>query len=334
MGTVTANPTPRSRPAGGGGGGTVVGPASSVDGHLALFDGTGGDLLKDGGALGVYLGAMSWATLQTSAYANGSVELAALPADASVFVTDWGVAMTPNQARTFWTCAHPITLDQFSSAAAGTDVVYTANGSSASAVASASGGAATRVTHTGHGLTSANNGVSVYVSAGTGWTPGLYPMTYVDANTYDLAVPWDASFGAPTVRAANGSTLRTLLRSVTIPAGLMQARSALESSSAWQMTSSANEKNVTALFSGAIVLQLFPSSVSSYFEAGRITRNRALKNAQIGPQHNLSPSNGGSPRFHSIDTELAQTFEYHADLRVVNEYMRLAGATLLLHIGQ
>lgn len=36
----------------GGGSGDVVGPASSVDSHVALFDGTTGKLLKDGGALG------------------------------------------------------------------------------------------------------------------------------------------------------------------------------------------------------------------------------------------------------------------------------------------
>ena len=38
--------------AGGGGSGDVVGPASSTNDHVALFDGTTGKLLKDGGALG------------------------------------------------------------------------------------------------------------------------------------------------------------------------------------------------------------------------------------------------------------------------------------------
>jgi hypothetical protein len=36
---------------GGGGGGDVVGPSSAVDGHLAVFDGTTGKLIKDGGAV-------------------------------------------------------------------------------------------------------------------------------------------------------------------------------------------------------------------------------------------------------------------------------------------
>src|SRR5438132_14388264 len=37
---------------GGGGSGDVVGPSSATDGHLAVFDGTDGKLLKDGGASG------------------------------------------------------------------------------------------------------------------------------------------------------------------------------------------------------------------------------------------------------------------------------------------
>jgi hypothetical protein len=38
-------------PAGGAGAGNVVGPASAVDNHLAVFDGTTGKLIKDGGAI-------------------------------------------------------------------------------------------------------------------------------------------------------------------------------------------------------------------------------------------------------------------------------------------
>lgn len=38
--------------AGGGGSGNVIGPASAIDGHLAVFDGITGKILKDGGAPG------------------------------------------------------------------------------------------------------------------------------------------------------------------------------------------------------------------------------------------------------------------------------------------
>jgi len=39
-------------PTGGSGGGDVTGPSSATDGHLAVFDGTSGKIIKDGGAVG------------------------------------------------------------------------------------------------------------------------------------------------------------------------------------------------------------------------------------------------------------------------------------------
>ena len=53
---------------GGGGSGDVVGPASSTDGHVALFDGTTGKLLKDGGAPNTYTGTAGSITLTGSAF--------------------------------------------------------------------------------------------------------------------------------------------------------------------------------------------------------------------------------------------------------------------------
>ena len=54
--------------AGGGGTGDVVGPASSVDGNLAVFDGVTGKLLKDGGAPNTYTGTAGSITLTGSAF--------------------------------------------------------------------------------------------------------------------------------------------------------------------------------------------------------------------------------------------------------------------------
>lgn len=325
----TGYPVARSRGVGGGVG-DVVGPASSVDGSLVLFDGATGKLLKSGGAPGVYLGAMSWATLQASAYANGSVGLAALPSDASVFITNWGIVMVPNAAKTFWT-APPFLLDSFGSGATGTDVMYAASGTSASATASSDSGTTTTVTHTGHGLTSTNNGVRLWVTGGTGWTIGGYPFTYIDANTYKLAVAYQAN--VPTIRVATGSSLQTVLRSVSIPAGLMQANSALESPTSWELTSSANTKNCTTLLGGSTIMSLLPASIGGYFESGRVTQNRGVKNAQITPQANLAIG-GGTPRLLYVDTAPGTTFDYAADLRSPNEFMRLASSALIVRIGQ
>ena len=285
-----------------------------------------------GRAASTYLGRMTWAELQASAYANGSVGLAALDADASVFITDWRVVMVPNSSKTFWTASSAVVLAAFGSPALGNDVVYTANGTTCTAVASASAGAATRLTITGHGLTSANNGVSVYIASGTNWTAGLYAMTYVDANTIDVAAPWNASYGNPTVRSVTGSDLQTVLRTVDIPAGLMQAHSSIEISSTWQMTSSTNSRHLTIMFGGALLLQLTSVSQSGFFDRREI-RNRGVKNAQIEQKHDTAGYYGGTPRLLAIDTALAQQLTFVADLKVVNEFIRIAGYTVSLVIG-
>lgn len=285
-----------------------------------------------GRANSTYLDRMTWAELQASAYANGSVGLAALDADASVFVTDWRVTMVPNSGKTFWTSSSAVILAAFGSPALGNDVVYTANGTTCTAVASASAGAATRLTIVGHGLTSANNGVSVYVASGTNWTAGLYAMTYVDADNIDIAAPWNASYGNPVVRSVTGSGLQTTLRTVDIPAGLMQAHSSIEISSTWEMTSSANNRYLTILFGGASVLQLTSANQPGFFDR-REFRNRGAKNSQISQTLGISGYFGGTPRASTVDTSSAQQLTFVGDLRIVNEFIRIAGYTVSLVIG-
>ena len=285
-----------------------------------------------GRASSTYLDRMTWAELQASAYANGSVGLSGLGADASVYVTDWRVTMVPNSSKTFWTSSSPIIIAAFGSPALGNDVVYTANGTTCTAVASASAGAATRLTITGHGLTSANNGVSVYVASGTNWTAGLYAMTYVDADNIDIAAPWNASYGNPVVRSVTGSGLQTVLRTVDIPAGLMQAHSSIEISSAWEMTSSANSRYLTINLGSAMLLQLTSTNQSGFFDRREI-RNRGAKNSQISQTHSTAGYFGGPPRANSINTALAQQLTFVGDLRTVNEFIRIAGYTVSLVIG-
>lgn len=72
---------------GGGGGGTgdVVGPASSTDSHVALFDGITGKLLKDGGALGTaaFSATGAFATAAQGATADSAVQ----PGDLATIAT-------------------------------------------------------------------------------------------------------------------------------------------------------------------------------------------------------------------------------------------------------
>lgn len=88
---------------GGGGGGTgnVVGPAAgAIDGHLAVFDGPTGKLVKDGGAVpsgggGAAVIASGTAVLGTAAIASGALATAVTVAAAGVLATDT-IIWTPN----------------------------------------------------------------------------------------------------------------------------------------------------------------------------------------------------------------------------------------------
>ena len=89
-------------------------------------------------------------------------------------------------------------------------IKVTAPAVQASAVASNGGNL--QVTATAHGMTGGTVvGSSVYVSAGTGWTAGLYSILSVDSvNTYTLNVA-RGTLGVPTVALANGTDELTLL---------------------------------------------------------------------------------------------------------------------------
>lgn len=275
-----------------------------------------------------YLGSMTGAALQASAYANGSVGLAALPLDACVFIEEYGAVFTPSYDKTYWRSSSPVIIANYSSKATGDDVMYAASGSSATGAATSDSGTKALITHTGHGLTSANNGVSLYVSAGTNWVPGLYVFTYVDANSYKLDVTWN-SHGTPTVRVVTGSMLQTVLRTETIPGWLMQKYSAMRISGLqWQMTSSTNNRYLTINLDGSEIMQMTSSNQSGLTDI-RVTRNRGVRNAQIGPMASAIGVTGSTPRATSKDfaaSDGALTFE--ADLRVVNEFIRIAGYTV------
>lgn len=68
-----------------------------------------------------------------------------------------------------------------------------------------------------HGLTAAVSvGANIYISGGTGWTPGLYPITAIDLDTTGVAITiagtFDVGMGAPTIALAN-----TLVQLVAVP---------------------------------------------------------------------------------------------------------------------
>jgi hypothetical protein len=134
------------------------------------------------------------------------------------------------------------------------------------------------------------------------------------------------------VRSVTGSGLQTVLRTVDIPAGLMQAHSSIEISSTWQMTSSANNRYLTINLAGAEVLQLTSSNQAGYFDRREI-RNRGAKNAQITQKVDGAPYTGAAPRTLGVDFASAQQLTFVGDPRIVNEFIRIAGYTVSLNVG-
>lgn len=73
-----------------------------------------------------------------------------------------------------------------------------------------------------HGLTAAQavtpGNVKIYISAGTGWTPGFYPITALDLDTTGVAITitgtFNAGMGSPTIALAN---TEVAVATITIP---------------------------------------------------------------------------------------------------------------------
>jgi hypothetical protein len=70
------------------------------------------------------LGVFTWAQLQAT-YPNGSGALAALPAGATAFVSDWAAEFAPNAARTVWRPIAPVLLAALTTDVTQTDAVTT-----------------------------------------------------------------------------------------------------------------------------------------------------------------------------------------------------------------
>lgn len=283
--------------------------------------------------------AADWPALQ-AAFPNDGAALLALPKGASAWVDEFvagtgiGGRVYRSKAGTHWTAPHPITLF-LSAVASGRDVMYLVAGAAApSAVASASGGTKTRVTIVGHGLTAANDGVSVPVTGGANWTPGLYPATYVDANTIDLSVAWNAAFGNPTITVANGASQVTTIHSPgSIPAAMRRSNSETRIESQWQCTNNASTKlfyirqDANDIASGNITGQGGASDLRIIRQRGSLTSSIA-QSASAG-----SAYSGSTPISLGADAGVARAINFGADLRTGNEFWRIAGYKVTVEIG-
>lgn len=139
-------------------------------------------------------------------------------------------------------------------------IKVTAPAVQASAVASNGGNL--QITATSHGMTGGTVvGSSVYVSAGTGWTAGLYEILSVDSvNTYTLNVA-SGTLGVPTVALANGTNELTLL---TIAGPPLLASSSVNGIIAAECNQAATNKRVIFDFGEHRMLNVNMSSAADF----------------------------------------------------------------------
>lgn len=178
-----------------------------------------------------------------------------------------------------------------------------------------SGSGTTTLTSAGaHGLTTAVAvGKSIYISAGTGWTPGLYEITALDLDTTGVAVTIDTPFtsqGTPTIALA-GSIVP--MASITIPP--LRENSYIYINYSFSSTdATANVKRPRITFDSTLFFN--PSLTTSPNGCAEFTiQNRGVTNSQVGSYPLAASANSGygvSTGTHvtsSVDTSVESTLK-------------------------
>lgn len=152
-------------------------------------------------------------------------------------------------------------------------------------VATANGGLHTKVSAAGtHGLTNANSvttpvATHVYISAGTGWTPGLYAIAAIDTDSTGVSIDLDTPFasqGVPTIALVDQEIT---LKTISVPPLTPNGSAELESS--WKLTETAPSKRLRVYLETE---QLFNVNVTNSKASARCTvgfMNRGVETSQI-----------------------------------------------------
>lgn len=178
-----------------------------------------------------------------------------------------------------------------------------------------------------HGLTSANAvGRNIYISAGTGWTPGLYPITAIDLDTTGVAVTitatWDAGLGSPTVSLVDDDIV---LGTVTIP--ILKNDSYVKVDATWTCTDSANEKRPSVIWGTDDFYRPNLTNDGGSRPTPITIQNRGATNSQVSaaPATQASMSGGTSATLTTatIDTSVATTITLGGFLAAADEQITL-----------
>lgn len=211
----------------------------------------------------------------------------------------------------------------------GVSVGYIAPAATFTATTASSGGAGkTTLTSAGaHGLTSAIAvGKHLYISAGTNWTVGFYPITAIDLDTTGVAVTitytYSASLGSPTIALAG---TEVTFATVSIPA--LRANSFIKSDGTWSAVNNANAKNAYIRLGGTAFYNPSAASLVTLRPVSVIIQNRNSTSSQIGSMASTNQSNSGtataSPATGSIDTSVATSLTFGGKVATANDYIYL-----------
>lgn len=213
-------------------------------------------------------------------------------------------------------------------------IKVTAPAVQASAVASNGGNL--QITATAHQMVGGTVvGSRVYVSAGTGWTPGLYEILSVDSvNTYTLNVA-RGTLGVPTVALANGTDELTLLTMAGPP--LLSSSSLTGSIGTECSGQNTNTKRIIFDFGTFRVFNANMSLLADFGVYGNFTvKNLGSTSSQKTMMHSSIVSGFGrlasAPISSSINTAAAYSMYVRAILGAANDIITLNEVDLMVRM--
>lgn len=170
-----------------------------------------------------------------------------------------------------------------------------------------------------HGLTAAVAvGASIYISAGTGWTVGFYPITALDLDTTGVAITITGTFsvglGTPTIALANTEVPMAI---VTIPPllanSMIRAHVTQSGTDTTATTKSVRVRFGTSTMATATAYYGTGLTTSPYSSRTVYIHNRGVTNSQVGGFSATQAAGDGNttaaPATSSVDTTV-NTFLY------------------------
>lgn len=200
-----------------------------------------------------------------------------------------------------------------------------------SAAVSDVGGKVTLTSAGAHGLTAAVLGASgnsyIYISAGTGWTAGLYPIHSIDSDTTGVVITLTTAFasqGVPTIALAG---TEFVLQTVTVPR--MTTNGFLGIDWTWGSTSGANTKTPGVRLGGIGGTVFYqPSAQAATTLCGRpleiIIQNRGATNSQVNGYPSANAGGGANvsttaATTGAVDTSVATDLVLTAKMTAAND---------------